>query len=86
MNFEGNAGFAVLAADRLLGESVYCTTDNSSISSTDFESAFASLHPTSTRTNTESNDESENFYGMGEDFVLSLLLSSMLADLKYGLP
>lgn len=84
VNFDGESGFAILSADVRLGESVYCITDNGSISSADFVSAFAFLHSTETKSEFKSDIESDEFYDMGEKFVPALLLSSILADLKYG--
>ncbi len=85
VNFKNEQGFAVLSADTRLGESVYCLTENGTIGSEDFIKAMDYLH--SDKTNTKSYGKSEDtFKDIGHDFVPALILSSMLADIKYGLP
>ncbi|MDE5890674.1 MAG: C10 family peptidase, partial [Bacteroidales bacterium] len=81
VNFEKSEGFAILAGDRRLSENVYCIAENGSISCKDFAMAYDYLH--SDVINTKS-DNYDSFVDMGEEFVPALLLSSMLADLKYG--
>lgn len=85
VNFDNADGFAVLAADTRLGESVYCLTEDGSIDSDAFVRAFDYLHSGVSQTRTEEMSEDiEHFSDIGKDFVPTLLLSSMLADLKYG--
>lgn len=82
VNFDSaEGGFAVLAGDSRLGESVYCVTENGEIGVEDFAEAFDFLHSGNTKA-VEIDEDS--FYDMGTGFVPALLLSSMLADLKYG--
>ena len=40
VNFEDNAGFAVLSANRRLSSNIYAVTENGQISSDDFKSAY----------------------------------------------
>lgn len=82
VNFaSSDGGFAVLAGDSRLGESVYCVTENGEIGVENFAEAFDFLHSSNTKA-VEIDEDS--FYDMGTGFVPALLLSSMLADLKYG--
>ena len=82
VNFDSaEGGFAVLAGDSRLGESVYCVTENGEIGVENFAEAFDFLHSSNTKA-VEIDEDS--FYDMGTGFVPALLLSSMLADLKYG--
>ena len=83
VNFDDNQGFAVLAGDRRLGENVYCVTENGVISSSDFEEAFDYLHSDTPLTKSGETEEGD-FVDIGQKFVPALMLSSMLADLKYG--
>lgn len=81
VNFaSSDGGFAVLAGDSRLGESVYCVTENGAIGIDDFIEAFDFLHSGANTKGNVAND----FYDIGKTFVPALLLSSMLADLKYG--
>ena len=83
VNFNDNQGFAVLAGDRRLGENVYCVTENGVISASDFEEAFNYLHSDTPLTKSGETEEGD-FVDIGQKFVPALMLSSMLADLKYG--
>lgn len=85
VNFDGGNGFAVLAGDRRLGESVYCLTEEGIMTPEDFSKAFDYLHTRYNQTKVIDGNFGD-FKDMGTDFVPALLLSSMLADLKYGLP
>ena len=84
VNFEGNDGFAVMAGDRRLGAEVYCVTEDGSISLDDFIAAFNYLSTPSVESKVSGSEE--YFQDLGQTFVPALMLSSMLADLKYGLP
>ena len=82
VNFNcSEGGFAVLAADSRLGDLVYCVTEKGKIEANDFTQAFSYLHSSSTKGNISDN---EAFIDMGPDFIPALLLSSILAELKYG--
>lgn len=82
VNFDDTqGGFAVLAGDSRLGESVYCVTESGNIDVEDFAQAFDFLHSRTTKAN---DIDSDSFIDIGPKFVPALLLSSMLADLKYG--
>ena len=82
VNFDdAQGGFAVLAGDSRLGEPVYCVAENGSIGAEDFSQAFDFLHSNMTKAG-DINDDS--FTDIGQKFVPALILSSMLADLKYG--
>lgn len=82
VNFAAGSGFAVLAGDTRLGEKVLCITEQGAITPNDFASAFDELMTPSTKSTVDTEDDS--FTDMGETFVPALMLSSMLADLKYG--
>jgi len=82
VNFDDTqGGFAVLAGDSRLGESVYCVTESGNIDVEDFAQAFDFLRSRTTKAN---DIDSDSFIDIGPKFVPALLLSSMLADLKYG--
>ncbi len=82
VNFDlAEGGFAILSGDTRLGESVYCVTENGEIHVEDFAEAFEFLHSPCTKS---SDTDADSFRDIGEGFVPALLLSSMLADLKYG--
>lgn len=83
VNFDDSEGFAVLAGDRRLSENVYCITENGNISKEDFADAFDYLHSDSPLTKSNKREKGE-FIDIGQKFVPALMLSSMLADLKYG--
>ena len=83
VNFDDSEGFAVLAGDRRLSENVYCITENGNISKEDFADAFDYLHSDSPLTKSNKREKGE-FIDIGQKFVPTLMLSSMLADLKYG--
>lgn len=83
VNFDDSEGFAVLAGDRRLSENVYCITENGNISKEDFADAFDYLHSDSPLTKSNKREKGE-FTDIGQKFVPALMLSSMLADLKYG--
>lgn len=84
VNFDDAEGFAVLAADRRLGESIYCITENGTISKSDFTEAFDYLQSDVSLTKSSSSDDYDGFTDLGKKFVPALMLSSMLKDLKYG--
>lgn len=83
VNFDDSEGFAVLAGDRRLSENVYCISENGNISKEDFADAFDYLHSDSPLTKSNNREKGE-FTDIGQKFVPALMLSSMLADLKYG--
>lgn len=85
VNFNDSEGFAVLAGDTRLGIPVYCITEKGSISSEDFSQAYDYINSSLAVTKTDTVDDG-SFVDLGPTFVPTLLLSSMLADLKYGLP
>lgn len=82
VNFAEQKGFAVLAGDTRLSDRVYCITENGNISADDFASAFEFL--TTQETKAVAGEIDETFFDIGEKFVPSIMLSSMLADLQYG--
>lgn len=82
VNFDNNEGFAVLSANRHLSDDIYCITEKGCITLEHFQSAFDFLHTPNHTTRSSMNEDS--FYDMGKTFVPALILSSMLADLKYG--
>ncbi len=47
VNFEGNAGFAVLSANRRLSSNIYAVTENGQISGDDFINAYSLLNENS---------------------------------------
>lgn len=80
VNFDNDKGFAVLAGDTRLGESVYCFAEKGSISANDFAKAFDYL--SSDRPYTKTTESEESFYDIGEVFVPALMLSSMIVDIQ----
>lgn len=82
-NFTDNKGFAILAGDSRLSDTVYCVTESGSISPMDFEDAFGFLTTQNTKVSEDTVQE-DFFTDMGKTFVPALLLSSMIADLEFG--
>ncbi|MBP5488608.1 MAG: C10 family peptidase [Bacteroidales bacterium] len=82
VNFDHDEGFAVLAGDRRLGESVYCLTESGEIGANDFFVALDYLAGNSVETKADSNED--GFYDIGMAFVPAFILSSMIIDLADG--
>lgn len=83
VNFEQNNGFAVMSANRRVGNIVYCITDNGAISSADFSYAYELLSETSQPV-VKTNNEDYEFTSMGPDFIPAIILSSVLSSLETG--
>ncbi len=78
VNFENENGFAVMSANKRLGEDVYCITEAGSLSADDFTEAFSKIF-------NEHEDNIEGKYSeAGPIIVPSIVLSSMISDLIYG--
>ena len=80
VNFEKNQGFAIMSATTKLREDVYCITESGSLSVSDIISAFQFI---STQQDIQ-NSENNNIIESGIQIIPSIILSSMLYDLKYG--
>lgn len=78
VNFEGNAGFAVLSANRRLSSNIYAVTENGQISGEDFINAYSLLNEDS---QTDSCAENR-LKDMGQITVPALILSSMMNDIS----
>ena len=78
VNFEDNAGFAVLSANRRLSSNIYAVTENGQISGTDFKKAYSLLNETP---QIDSCAE-RSLKDMGQTTVPALILSAMINDIS----
>lgn len=85
VNFEGDNGFAVISANRKLGNFVYCITDKGQISSNDFADAYDLISEASLSVKGITySDEDYEFTSMGESFIPAIILSSAMGCLENG--
>ncbi|MCM1176497.1 MAG: C10 family peptidase [Clostridium sp.] len=83
VNFSDKEGYAVLSANKLLGEDIYCVTDDGCISTSDFSAAYEVIQNRQV-VSKSSIDEHISFVDMGTELVPELIMSSMMIDLQYG--
>lgn len=83
VNFEGDNGFAVMSANRKLGNFVYCITDKGQISSNDFAVAYSLISEASLSVKGMTyTDEEYEFTSMGESFIPTIILSSAMGCIE----
>lgn len=84
VNFGEDDGFAVVSANRKLNSSVFCLTEKGSINGTEFAEAQSYLSRESVSTKSATDVEEALFTEMGELFVPTMLLRSLLIDYNDG--
>src|SRR5574344_2101458 len=81
VNFSNDNGFAVLSANRMLGDKVFCVTDEGGISAEDFADAYHNLVVSGTKAGSgESQDTT--FTDQGPSVVPSLIISNIMINIS----